>query len=41
MKNALQIHFEVITIMKQKVAKGESNNNLRNTNEEFAKAAVI
>lgn len=41
MKNALQIHFEDITILitKQKVA--EYNNNLTNTNEEFIKATLI
>lgn len=39
MKNALQIHFEDMTIIaKQRVA--ESNNNLTNTNEEFTKATL-
>lgn len=41
MKNALQIHFEDMTIIitKQKVA--EYNSNLTNTNEEFTKAVLI
>lgn len=39
MKNALQIHFEDITLItKQKVT--ESSNNLTNTNEEFTKAKL-
>lgn len=41
MKNALQIHFEDITILITKQNVAEYNNNLTNTNEEFIKATLI